>query len=84
MLTVLLVFVCEGGYIGIYPAVTSYIFGLKSGGKVFSFIMSAVGLSSLLGFILTYYVIPIEKDYTIFYWATAMSAGALLILAFFN
>jgi hypothetical protein len=84
MFSILLVFVCEGGYLGIYPAITSYIFGLKSGGKVFSFIMGAIGLSSLLGFILTYHVISIEKNYAIFYWATAMSAGALVLLAFFN
>jgi hypothetical protein len=81
---VLLTFACEGSYIGIYPAVCSYIFGMRSGGEVFSFLISSTGLASLFGFILSFYVISAEEDYIIFYWATAMSAGSLVLLMFFN
>lgn len=45
-------FFCEGGHISTFPAQGVRMYGLKHGGKIFSFIFFAIPLSSMLGFYL--------------------------------
>lgn len=75
---VVLSYICYGGHLGIFPAVTSQIFGIRYGPQIYGILFYAFPVSNFIQFFLVNYV---EQGYeVIFQISGAMSIFALLLV----
>ena len=77
-LYVVLSCICYGGHLGIFPAVTSQIFGLRYGPQIYGILFFAFPASNFIQYLLVNYV---EQGYeVIFQISGIMSICALLVV----
>lgn len=75
---IVLTYICYGGHLGIFPAITSLIFGVRYGPQIYGILFYAFPVSNFIQFMLINYV---DSDYmTIFKISGVMSICALLIV----
>ena len=77
-LYVVLSYICYGGHLGIFPAVTSQIFGVRYGPQIFGILFYAFPLSHFIQFLIVNYI---DRGYeVIFQVSGVMSICALFIV----
>ena len=75
---VVLAYVCYGGHLGMFPAVTSQIFGVRYGPQIYGILFYAFPVSNFIQYLLVNYV---EQGYfVIFKISGVMSVCALLMV----
>ena len=75
---IVLTYICYGGHLGIFPAITSVVFGVRYGPQIYGILFYAFPVSNFIQYLLVNYV---ESGYlTIFKISGAMSICALLIV----
>lgn len=75
---VVLSYICYGGNLGIFPAVTSQIFGVRYGPQIYGILFYAFPVSNFIQYLLVNYI---NQGYlVIFQVSGAMSIGALLLV----
>lgn len=79
-LWVALSLICEGAMFAIFPTVCADIFGPILGARVYSFLFSAAGFTTILGFFLSKCFISRLGFHPFFYVAAAASFLGLLLL----
>ncbi|MBU5437025.1 MFS transporter [Tissierella sp. MSJ-40] len=58
-IAIIAIYFCYGGILGIYPALTTALFGVKHGGENYGYVMIGLGIASVLSPILSA-IIPID------------------------
>ena len=81
---VCLSYLCLGAQFSIFPTACAYIFGMKSGGQIYSFMFTAFGLSSLSGFFVAKFALKSIGYETFFFLAAFLTLCSLVLLYFFN
>lgn len=77
-LYVILSYICYGGMLGMFPAITSQIFGVRYGPQIYGILFFAFPISNLLQFFIVNYV---QQGYdTIFKVSGIMSIASMLIV----
>jgi OFA family oxalate/formate antiporter-like MFS transporter len=75
---IVLTYICYGGHLGIFPAITSLVFGVRYGPQIYGILFYAFPVSNFIQFMLVNYV---DSDYmTIFKISGVMSICALVIV----
>jgi len=75
---VILAYLCYGGHLGMFPAVTSQIFGIRYGPQIYGILFYAFPASNFVQYLLMNYV---SQGYWIIYKISGlMSVGAFLII----
>lgn len=75
---VVLAYICYGGHLGMFPAVTSQIFGVRYGPQIYGILFYAFPVSNFIQYLLVNYV---EQGYfVIFKISGVMSICALLMV----
>lgn len=75
---VILSYICYGGMLGMFPAITSQIFGVRYGPQIYGILFFAFPISNLIQFLLVNYI---EQGYfIIFKISGAMSIGSMFIV----
>jgi|JI6StandDraft_1071083.scaffolds.fasta_scaffold321691_1 MFS family permease len=77
-LYVVLSYICYGGHLGIFPAVTSQIFGVRYGPQIYGILFYAFPVSNFIQFLIVNYI---DRGYeVIFQVSGVMSICALFIV----
>lgn len=75
---VILSYICYGGHLGIFPAVTSQIFGVRYGPQIYGILFYAFPVSNFIQFLIVNYI---DKGYeVIFQVSGVMSICALFLV----
>jgi hypothetical protein len=75
---IVLTYICYGGHLGIFPAITSVIFGVRYGPQIYGILFYAFPVSNFIQYLLVNYI---ESGYLIIFEISgAMSICALLIV----
>ena len=59
MIWVMVSYFCLGGHFTIFPTAAGYIFGNELGPKVYAIIFTGFGTTSLMGFFIAKFALPI-------------------------
>ena len=71
-------YICYGGMLGMFPAITSQIFGVRYGPQIYGIMFFAFPISNLLQFLLVNYV---EQGYFIIFKSSGiMSIASIFIV----
>ena len=81
LLYVILTFIIYGGHLGIYPVVTSQIFGVRYSGQIYGLLFYAYTASNFLQFILINAVETRFGFFVVFSTSGALSILSILILS---
>jgi len=75
---VVLSYICYGGHLGIFPAITSQIFGVRYGPQIYGILFYAFPVSNFIQYLLVNYI---QSGYfMIFKISGLMSIGAMIIV----
>jgi Na+/melibiose symporter-like transporter len=75
---------CLGGHFSIFSYAVTNIFGMHSGGILYSILYSAYALSSLSGYFVSTYLVKEIGIKAFFFIGTGLTALSGLLLFFFN
>jgi len=75
---IVLAYICYGGHLGMFPAVTSQIFGIRYGSQIYGILFYAFPLSNFIQYMLVNYIN--QGYFIIFKVSGVMSICALLIV----
>ena len=75
---VVLSYICYGGHLGIFPAITSQIFGVRYGPQIYGILFYAFPVSNFIQYLLVNYIN--SGYFMIFKISGLMSIGAMLIV----
>lgn len=56
MVYVILAYICYGGMLGMFPAITSQVFGVRYGPQIYGIMFFAFPISNLLQFLIVNYI----------------------------
>lgn len=73
-----------GAHFTLFPYVTARVFGIQSGGILYSILFNGFTIGSLLGFFIQTFLHEYISNEVFFFIATAFSACSLVLLYFFN
>jgi hypothetical protein len=80
---VCLSYFCLGGHFSVFPTACVNIFGMKIGPKVYTILFTAIGITSIFGFLTSKYLLS-HIGYEIFFMSSClMTLLSLVILIFF-
>jgi Na+/melibiose symporter-like transporter len=75
---------CLAGNFSIFPTLTSVVYGVKSGGQIYSIVFFANALSTMTGFFLNTYATKKMGLEAFFLIATGLTVVSLILCFFFK
>jgi OFA family oxalate/formate antiporter-like MFS transporter len=76
---VLMTYVCYGGHLGMFPAITSQVFGVRNGTQIYGLLFQAFACSNLMQFIFLKTIKPIYGYVPIFWLEVVFSGIAMFV-----
>lgn len=80
MLYVFLAYVCYGGHLGMFPAVTSQVFGIRNGTQIYGLLFQAYATSNLIQFFMLK-TIKVQYGYQPIFWLEVIFNGLAMFIA---
>jgi OFA family oxalate/formate antiporter-like MFS transporter len=80
LLYVLLTYVCYGGHLGMFPAISSQVFGVRNGTQIYGLLFQGFATSNLIQFLLLR-TIQVSYGFQPIFWLEVVFSGLAMFLA---